>query len=224
VFSGPETFFPLEVWGGGFAFTLQIYDDFSAYSDIAIGAALLFGFHIPENFNRPYKATNLPEFWRRWHISLSTFSTWLRDYLYIPLGGNRGGKLLTVRNVMITMLLSGIWHGELAHGAHGPLGGMHGVGLAMTRLFWWRLGMPKPGQTPWWRVANGWQVGARSPTSVVASAVLAGDRLRVVAPAPNCSFRPPTSRRFGIARGAYEGSLRRSSPASPAALAGAESR
>jgi D-alanyl-lipoteichoic acid acyltransferase DltB (MBOAT superfamily) len=65
VFSGPETFFPLEVWGGGFAFTLQIYDDFSAYSDIAIGAALLFGFHIPENFNRPYKATNLPEFWRR---------------------------------------------------------------------------------------------------------------------------------------------------------------
>jgi D-alanyl-lipoteichoic acid acyltransferase DltB (MBOAT superfamily) len=151
VFSGPESFFPLEVWGGVFAYTLQIYYDFSAYSDVAIGAALLFGFHIPENFNRPYKATNLPEFWKRWHISLST---WLRDYLYIPLGGNRGGMLLTIRNVMITMVLGGIWHG--ANWRMALWGGMHGVGLALTRLFWSRVGMPRRGQTPWWRVANGW--------------------------------------------------------------------
>ena len=151
VFSGPENFFPLEVWGGVFAYTLQIYYDFSAYSDVAIGAAALFGFHIPENFNRPYKATNLPEFWKRWHISLST---WLRDYLYIPLGGNRGGQWFTIRNVMITMILGGIWHG--ANWRMALWGGMHGVGLSLTRLFWWRFGMPKPGQTPWWRIANGW--------------------------------------------------------------------
>lgn len=151
VFSGPETFFPLEVWGGVFAYTLQIYYDFSAYSDVAIGAAALFGFHIPENFNRPYKATNLPEFWKRWHISLST---WLRDYLYIPLGGNRGGKLMTIRNVMITMILGGIWHG--ANWRMALWGGMHGVGLSLTRLVWWKFGAPRPGQVPWWRTANGW--------------------------------------------------------------------
>ena len=151
VFSGPESFFPLEVWGGVFAYTLQIYYDFSAYSDVAIGSAALFGFHIPENFNRPYKATNLPDFWRRWHISLST---WLRDYLYIPLGGNRFGRLFTVRNVMITMILGGIWHG--ANWRMALWGGMHGIGLSLTRLFWWRYGMPKPGESPWWRTANGW--------------------------------------------------------------------
>lgn len=151
VFSGPENFFPLEVWGGVFAYTLQIYYDFSAYSDVAIGAAALFGFHIPENFNRPYKATNLPEFWKRWHISLST---WLRDYLYIPLGGNRGGMGMTIRNVMITMILGGIWHG--ANWRMALWGGMHGVGLSLTRLWWWRFGMPDPSRTPWWRTANGW--------------------------------------------------------------------
>lgn len=151
VFSMPENYFPLEVWTGVFAYTLQIYYDFSAYSDVAIGAAALFGYHIPENFNRPYKATNLPEFWKRWHISLST---WLRDYLYIPLGGNRGGKLFTLRNLMITMILGGIWHG--ANWRMALWGGMHGVGLSLTRLFWWRFGMPKKGQVPWWRTANGW--------------------------------------------------------------------
>lgn len=153
VFSGPETFFPLEVWGGVFAYTLQIYYDFSAYSDVAIGAAAMFGFHIPENFNRPYKARNLPEFWQRWHISLST---WLRDYLYIPLGGNRHGKLLTLRNVMITMILGGIWHG--ANWRMALWGGMHGVGLALTRIWWWTFGMPKKGQERWWRTAIGWSL------------------------------------------------------------------
>lgn len=151
VFSGPESFFPLEVWGGVLAYTLQIYYDFSAYSDVAIGAAALFGYHIPENFNRPYKATNLPEFWQRWHISLST---WLRDYLYIPLGGNRGGKLFTIRNLMITMVLGGIWHG--ANWRMALWGGMHGIGLSLTRLLWWKYGRPKRGEVPWWRIANGW--------------------------------------------------------------------
>lgn len=153
VFSGPENYLPLEVWGGVFAYTLQIYYDFSAYSDVAIGAAALFGFHIPENFNRPYKATNLPDFWRRWHISLST---WLRDYLYIPLGGNRDGKLLTLRNVMITMVLGGIWHG--ANWRMALWGAVHGVGMCLTRIYWWRYGMPKKGETLWWKDAYGWFV------------------------------------------------------------------
>lgn len=152
VFAGPDVYTPLEVWTGVFAYTLQIYYDFSAYSDVAIGAAALFGFHIPENFNRPYKATNLPEFWQRWHISLST---WLRDYLYIPLGGNRGGKLLTLRNLMITMILGGIWHG--ASWRMALWGAVHGVGLGLTRMFWWRFGMPK-GPLPWWRTGLGWVV------------------------------------------------------------------
>ncbi|MBX2814142.1 MAG: MBOAT family protein [Myxococcales bacterium] len=153
VFSSPETYFPLEVWGGVFAYTLQIYYDFSAYSDVAIGSAALFGFYIPENFNRPYKATNLPEFWQRWHISLST---WLRDYLYIPLGGNRGTKLFTIRNLMITMVLGGIWHG--ANWRMALWGGMHGIGLSLTRLYWWRYGRPKPGESPWWWAAIGWML------------------------------------------------------------------
>ena len=91
-----------------YAYTFQIYCDFSGYSDIAIGVALLLGFSLPLNFNRPYLAQSPSEFWRRWHISLSS---WLRDYLYISLGGNRGSKIFTYRNLMITMLLGGLWHG-----------------------------------------------------------------------------------------------------------------
>lgn len=152
VFAGPELYTPVEVWAATFAYTLQIYYDFSAYSDVAIGAAALFGFHIPENFNRPYKAKNLPEFWKRWHISLST---WLRDYLYIPLGGNQHGRILTLRNVMITMILGGIWHG--ASWRMALWGGIHGVGLCITRLFWWRFGMPT-GAEPWIRTAASWTI------------------------------------------------------------------
>ncbi len=151
VFAGPDVYHPMEIWAAVFAYTLQIYYDFSAYSDVAIGAAGLFGFQLRENFNRPYKAKNLPEFWNRWHISLST---WLRDYLYIPLGGNRGGKWLTLRNVMITMILGGIWHG--ASWRMALWGAVHGVGLCLTRLFWWRFGQPKV--PPWWRVAASWFV------------------------------------------------------------------
>jgi alginate O-acetyltransferase complex protein AlgI len=95
-------------WIGAIAYTLQIYFDFSGYSDMAIGLALMFGLRLPVNFNSPYKSTSIIEFWRRWHITLST---WLRDYLYIPLGGNRGGELFRLRNVFITFLLGGIWHG-----------------------------------------------------------------------------------------------------------------
>ncbi|MEM1024326.1 MAG: MBOAT family O-acyltransferase [Myxococcota bacterium] len=151
VFASPELYTPVEVWAGVFSYTLQIYYDFSAYSDVAIGSAALFGFHIPENFNRPYKARNLPEFWQRWHISLST---WLRDYLYIPLGGNRAGRWFTLRNVMITMILGGIWHG--ASWRMALWGGVHGVGLCLTRLYWWRFGIAK--QPAWWRTALGFAI------------------------------------------------------------------
>jgi alginate O-acetyltransferase complex protein AlgI len=99
--------FPV-LWAGVFAFCVQIFADFSGYTDIARGTAKLFGFNLIENFRHPYLASSPVDFWRRWHISLST---WLRDYVYISLGGNRGSRLLGVRNVMITFLLSGLWHG-----------------------------------------------------------------------------------------------------------------
>ena len=98
----------LAAWSGVFAFALQIYFDFSGYTDMAIGMAKLFGFHFPINFRRPYLAASTTDFWRRWHISLSS---WLRDYLYISLGGSRHSRWQTYRNLMITMLLGGLWHG-----------------------------------------------------------------------------------------------------------------
>ena len=96
------------IWWGALAFGIQIYCDFSAYTDIAIGSALLFGIRLPENFDSPYAATSPQDFWRRWHISLST---WLRDYLYIPLGGSRNGPRVMLFALMATMLLGGLWHG-----------------------------------------------------------------------------------------------------------------
>jgi len=95
-------------WGTALAYTFQLYFDFSGYSDMAIGLSRLFGIQLPLNFNSPYRATNIAEFWRRWHMTLSRF---LRDYLYIPLGGNRHGKLRQLRNLMLTMVLGGLWHG-----------------------------------------------------------------------------------------------------------------
>lgn len=97
-----------EAWIGALAYTLQIYFDFSGYSDMAIGLSLMFNVRLPLNFDSPYKATNIIEFWRRWHMSLSSF---LRDYLYIPLGGNRKGNIRRYANLMATMLLGGLWHG-----------------------------------------------------------------------------------------------------------------
>lgn len=130
VFERPENFSGLEVLMGVYAYAVQIYCDFSGYTDIAIGSALLLGVRFPPNFNAPYIATNLADFWRRWHISLST---WLRDYLYIPLGGNRGSNLATYRNLMLTMLLGGLWHG--ASWTFVFWGFLHGAGLAVTRAF-----------------------------------------------------------------------------------------
>ncbi len=115
---------------GTYAFAWQIYADFSGYSDIARGSAQLVGFHFMVNFRQPYLAVSLQDFWRRWHISLST---WLRDYLYIPLGGNRKGELKTYRNLMVTMLLGGLWHG--ANWTFVVWGALHGVGLSMERWF-----------------------------------------------------------------------------------------
>jgi D-alanyl-lipoteichoic acid acyltransferase DltB (MBOAT superfamily) len=108
-------------------YTLQLYFDFSGYSDMAIGVSLLFGIRLPINFNSPYKATSIIEFWQRWHITLSQF---LRDYLYIPLGGNRAGSARRYLNLMITMLLGGLWHG--ASWSFVVWGGLHGVYLAIN--------------------------------------------------------------------------------------------
>ena len=100
----------LEAWGGALAYTFQLYFDFSGYSDMAIGLSRLFGVTLPLNFHSPYKAVNIIEFWRRWHMTLSRF---LRDYLYVPLGGNRKGPARRYINLMITMVLGGLWHGEI---------------------------------------------------------------------------------------------------------------
>jgi alginate O-acetyltransferase complex protein AlgI len=116
-------------WSGVFAFALQIYFDFSGYTDMAIGMAKLLGFHFPINFQRPYLAASITDFWRRWHISLSS---WLRDYLYISLGGSRHGRWLTYRNLMLTMLLGGLWHG--ASWNFLIWGGYQGVLLAIERV------------------------------------------------------------------------------------------
>lgn len=104
----PESFSPLISWLGAISYSLQLYFDFSGYSDMAIGLGLMFGFHFKENFNYPYIAKSITEFWRRWHISLST---WFKEYVYIPLGGNRKGEIKTIRNLFIVFLLTGIWHG-----------------------------------------------------------------------------------------------------------------
>jgi D-alanyl-lipoteichoic acid acyltransferase DltB (MBOAT superfamily) len=130
VFERPESFSALEVLAGVYGYAVQIYCDFSGYTDIAIGSALLLGVRFPRNFDAPYQARNLADFWRRWHISLST---WLRDYLYIPLGGNRGGPWLTYRNLMITMVLGGLWHG--ASWTFVFWGFLHGLGLGVTRAW-----------------------------------------------------------------------------------------
>ena len=115
---------------GVISYSIQIYGDFSGYTDIARGVALLFGFQLPENFNLPYFASSLTDFWRRWHISLSN---WLRSYLYIPLGGNRFGAYFTYRNLLLTMLLGGLWHG--ASWNFLIWGGLHGIYLGVERFF-----------------------------------------------------------------------------------------
>jgi alginate O-acetyltransferase complex protein AlgI len=136
VFRSPSEYSRLDLLLGMYAYALQIYCDFSAYTDIAIGVANLLGYQFPQNFNQPYRALSVQDFWRRWHMTLSF---WLRDYLYIPLGGNRGGALFTYRNILITMTLGGLWHGaSLSFIIWGLL---HGVALVVERM----LGVIGPG-------------------------------------------------------------------------------
>jgi alginate O-acetyltransferase complex protein AlgI len=147
VFDFPRQHGGLEALVGVYAYALQIYADFSGYTDIAIGLALLLGFRFPVNFDAPYTATSLHDFWRRWHITLSR---WLRDYLYVGLGGNRGGRLRTYRNIMLTMLLGGLWHG--AAWTFVCWGALQGGGLVVER---------------WWRDRR--TVGQRQPSAVAAA-------------------------------------------------------
>jgi D-alanyl-lipoteichoic acid acyltransferase DltB (MBOAT superfamily) len=128
IFSTPKLHTGLECLLATYGYAIIIYCDFSGYSGIAIGIARWLGFKIPDNFNLPYRSTSLQEFWKRWHISLSS---WLQDYLYIPLGGNRKGKIRTYVNLMITMLLGGLWHG--ANWTFIVWGGLQGIGLAIHR-------------------------------------------------------------------------------------------
>lgn len=133
VFANPKQHGSLEVLVSVYAYAIQIYADFSGYTDMAIGLALLLGFRFPQNFDGPYTATSLQDFWSRWHMTLSR---WLRDYLYIPLGGNRRGRWQTYRNIMITFLLGGLWHG--ASWTFVVWGGIHGGFLSYEH--WRRSG------------------------------------------------------------------------------------
>ena len=130
VFDTPALFSGFENLMAIYGYGLQIYCDFSGYTDIAIGVALILGFRLPVNFNSPYKATSITDFWKRWHISLSQ---WLKDYLYISLGGNRKGKIRTYINLMLTMLLGGLWHGASLRFI--IWGGLHGIGLVFNRIW-----------------------------------------------------------------------------------------
>ncbi|MEA2382477.1 MAG: alginate O-acetyltransferase complex protein AlgI [Solirubrobacteraceae bacterium] len=129
VFAVPEAYGAPDAWTALMSYAVQIYCDFSGYTDIAIGLALLMGFIFPQNFDRPYRSLSVREFWRRWHMTLSRF---LRDFIYIPLGGNREGQARTIRNLMITMLLGGLWHGA----AWGFVlwGALHGAALSLEHL------------------------------------------------------------------------------------------
>jgi alginate O-acetyltransferase complex protein AlgI len=123
-----ESLHAIDAWFGAAAYAFQLFFDFSGYSDMAIGLCMMFGFDFPRNFDAPYRAESITDFWRRWHISLSSF---LRDYLYIPLGGNRKGQRRTYVNLMVTMLLGGLWHG--ANWTFVFWGGFHGALLAFER-------------------------------------------------------------------------------------------
>ena len=144
VFADPSAYSSVDLLIALYAYAFQIYCDFSGYSDMAIGCAAMMGFWLPANFNRPYLAQNIRDFWTRWHISLST---WLKDYLYISLGGNRGGERKTMRNLLITMLLGGLWHGAALNFV--LWGAWHGVLLALSRQTD-RHAAAQPGWRTWW--------------------------------------------------------------------------
>lgn len=138
----------LEAWVTSLSYTFQLYFDFSGYTDMAIGASLLFNIKLPINFNSPYKATSIQEFWRRWHITLSRF---LQEYLYIPLGGNRRGEMRTLSNLFITFLLGGIWHG--AGWTFVLWGVLHGVAMVIHRV-WQKIGFKIPTVIAWFITFN----------------------------------------------------------------------
>jgi alginate O-acetyltransferase complex protein AlgI len=137
IFASPATWSCFDAWCGLLAYSLQIYCDFSGYSDMAIGTARMIGYELPENFRMPYLAANVADFWHRWHITLSE---WLRDYLYVPLGGNRKGTARTYVNLLVTMILGGLWHG--ASWNFVLWGFLHGAALAVHRA--WRSASPQP--------------------------------------------------------------------------------
>jgi len=151
LFLDPTKFTGIELLVGLYAYTLQIYYDFSGYTDIAIGTALLFGIKLPENFRRPYKATSVGEFWRRWHITLSN---WVRDYIYYPLGGARVQSWRIYTNILITMVVIGVWHGAAWNFV--LYGVVHGIGVGVNRAIRARTGRrpgdPLPSTWSWlWR-------------------------------------------------------------------------
>jgi alginate O-acetyltransferase complex protein AlgI len=146
IFSDPHSLSSGMLLRGAYYFTFQIYCDFSGYSDMARGVSELFGVHLCINFNQPYLSQSITEFWRRWHMSLSS---WLRDYLYIPLGGNRHGEVATYRNLLTTMLIGGLWHG--ANWTFVAWGGFHGMLLAIERMFGIGKGQPVLPRNPVWR-------------------------------------------------------------------------
>ncbi|HLI45340.1 MAG TPA: MBOAT family O-acyltransferase [Acidimicrobiales bacterium] len=156
VFAAPRQHSALEVLFAIWGYAVQIYCDFSGYTDIAIGCALLLGFRFPENFNAPYTARTLQDFWRRWNMTLSF---WLRDYLYIPLGGNQGGDTMLYRNLMITMVLGGLWHG--AAWTFVAWGALHGVGQCVGH---WRRRRRVAAGLPAIREGRGWVAWQRFAT------------------------------------------------------------
>ena len=133
----------VEAWAASLCYTFQLYYDFSGYTDMAIGSALLFNITLPLNFNSPYKAVNIQDFWRRWHMTLSR---WLRDYIYVLLGGNRRGEARTYLNLFVTFLLGGLWHG--AGWTFVAWGALHGAGTALHKL-WTSLGLRLPRYAGW---------------------------------------------------------------------------
>ncbi|MBE2319170.1 MBOAT family protein [Solirubrobacter sp. CPCC 204708] len=183
VFAVPGAYAAPDLWLAAYAYTAQIYCDFSGYTDMAIGLALLLGYVFPQNFRSPYRATGFSDFWRRWHMTLSRF---LRDFLYIPLGGNRKGRWKTYRNLMITMVLGGLWHG-----AAWPFvlwGVFHGAMLCAERAWGARVTLPA-----WFRwgvtfhlVVFGW-ILFRSPDMDIFGAYVA----RMVEPGPATLFTVP---------------------------------
>jgi alginate O-acetyltransferase complex protein AlgI len=186
LFAAPGAYGSLAVWAGVLAYAAQIYWDFSGYSDMALGLARLLAFKLPRNFNHPYLAASVADFWRRWHISLST---WLRDYLYQPLGGNRHGSARTCRNLILVMLLGGLWHG--ASWTFVAWGLYHGLLLVLHRMIPWPKALsshalkPLAVATTFLLVCLGW-VFFRSQSFADAGVILT----RLFVPSAGASFAP----------------------------------